>query len=181
MTYLFLENPKYLLIFLAFIDFILVFSLKRVDFDKKKIAIIVISVLIPAIYMLSHFVETDNEKIEKILVEISKTSNKLEIDSVTKYLDKEFIGHFDNTDYSAEEFIKLLKEKVGEKTVNGINLDKRKIVFITNKAETTIISHVDLTTTSGVFRLSLKWEITWIKRKGKWYLFKTATPKRYIF
>jgi len=181
MSYLFLENPKYLLIFLGIIDFILVFSLKRVDFDKKKLAIIIISALIPLIYGISALVETDNEKIEKILLEISKTSNRLEIDSVTKYLDEDFNGHFDDTDYGAEEFIKLLKEKVGEKTVNGINLDKRKIVFTNNQAETTIISHVDLTTSSGVFRLSLKWEITWIKRKGDWYLFKTSTPKRHIF
>ena len=129
MSSLFLENPKFLLIFLGIIDLILIFSLKRIPLENKKIAIIITTILIPSIYFLSVFVETDNEKIEKVLTQISKTSNILQIDSVTKYLDKDFIGEYDKEEYSKEEFIDLLKEKSGTKTVNAINLEKKKLTL----------------------------------------------------
>jgi len=43
-----------------------------------------------------------------------------------------------------------------------------------------MISFVDISSTDGVFRISLEWELTWIKRNKSWYLFKSKTPKNYL-
>ncbi len=176
MTYLLLENPKYLLLFLGIIDLVLIFSLKNIPFSKKKIAIIIIAVLIPAIHILARVVETDNEKIEKILIKISQTANKQQIDSVSFALSTDFKGKFNNKTYNKEGFIKLLKEKVGKKVINAINFKIKKIIFNKNTADSTIVSFVDLTTSDGVFRLPLQWEMKWNKKNDKWYIIKTKSP-----
>jgi len=177
MTYLLFENPKYLLLFLVITDVVLIFFLKAIPFEKKKIIIIVIAILIPLIHIISRVIETDNEKVEKVLIEISQNSNKLQIDSITPFLDNTFNGEFNKKNYSKKEFIILLKDKVGKKIISAINFKKKSITFNKNKAESVIISFVDFTTTEGAFRLPLRWKIKWVKQNDSWYIYNTQTPE----
>ncbi len=176
MTYLLFENPKYLLLFLGILDIILIFSLKKIPFNKKKIAIIIIAILIPTIHISAKVIETDNEKVERALIKISQDANKLQINSITPILDNNFNGEFKKKNYNKEEFIKLLKEKVSNKVINAINFKIKKIIFNKNSADTIIISFVDLTTTEGVFRLPLEWKMKWSKKGDNWYIIKTESP-----
>jgi hypothetical protein len=181
MTHLLLEDPKYLLFLLVVIDLVLIFLLKKIPFEKKKISIIIITLIIPAVHILAKVVETDNEKIENNLIKISQNANRLQIDSVTPFIDSNFVAEYENENYNKKEFIAFLKEKVGKKIINGINFKKNKISFTKNKAETVITSYVDITTTEGVYRLPLRWDITWIKKSNSWYMFKTKKPQMVKF
>lgn len=176
MTYLLFENPKYLLLFLGIVDLILIFSLKKIPFNKKKIAIIIIAILIPTIHILAKVIVTDKEKIENSLIKISQNANKLQIDSVTPILDDNFNGEFKKKNYNKEDFIKLLKEKVDNKVINAINFKIKKIKFSKNSADSIIISFVDLTTSDGVFRLPLEWKMKWNKKGDSWYIIRTESP-----
>ena len=174
MSEIFLENPLSVYITLFFVELILgVFW--ATNRRRGLLYALIVPPLAGAILgLVAHIVVTDREKILSAVNDISQAISTYETQRIPRYLDDEFRGTFQGKRILKGDVVALCDANI---RVHEISAFVFRNVSLEIKSDTAKMHGSSIITYSRDFKMSLVWNMDWIKRADKWLIIRIYEPR----
>jgi len=174
----FFESPFYVYLTLAFAELVLV-----VVWHEKRTRAWALSLLIPvlltgAVVLVERLVVTDREQIIAAARDIAAAVETRDLERIPQHLDDKFSAKLPGKRIDRDKAVAEINAKISRRNITGVNFRKTDIEVTGSEAKmhtTTILIYGE----EGS-RTSLIWDITWIKRAGRWKILEVAEPRHGI-
>ena len=176
MSETFFESPLYVYVTLVLAELVLGVIWYESRKGKWVLGLLGPPMLGLAVGLVEHFVVTDREQIVAAVEEIAEAVETRQLHRMPQHLDEQFTATLGGMRITKDEVVAVCNANVSKWSIREVNFHGMQVEITGREARMEVTTFL-VYGREGNLRSSLMWDITWIKRQGRWLILDVAQPR----